>query len=219
MTSNKGIFVAGDLAGVEEASIAMEEGILAGMSVIKYLGVSEKNVSDRKIHSLEQLRKKGKNELPSFNLDAYREYDKPKAVIECFEGIPCNPCEKHCPFGAITIGDDIINLPKINLEKCTGCGRCVVSCPGMACFLINLNYSTTEAEIAIPYEYLPLPKQDEIVRAVSRSGDTVCNARVIRTKRLVDCDNTMLLCISVPKEYAVQVRSIERKEQSLNENV
>ena len=219
MTSKKGIFVAGDLAGVEEASIAMEEGTLVGMAVTNYLGISVTNVPERKQLSLEQLRKKGKNELPSYNVDAYRKYDKPKAVIECFEGIPCNPCEKCCPLGAITIGDDITNLPKLDLAKCTGCGRCVVSCPGMACFLINMNYSNTRAEIAIPYEYLPLPKQDEIVRAVSRSGEVVCVAQVVRIKKLVDCDNTMLLYISVPKEYAAQVRGIERKGKNFNENV
>jgi ferredoxin len=31
------------------------------------------------------------------------------AVIECIEGIPCNPCETSCPVGAITVGDEITN--------------------------------------------------------------------------------------------------------------
>jgi Na+-translocating ferredoxin:NAD+ oxidoreductase subunit B len=36
-------------------------------------------------------------------------------------------CQRVCPFGAITMGDD--KLPKINIEKCTGCGKCVKTCP------------------------------------------------------------------------------------------
>ena len=38
-TSKKGIFVAGDLSGIEEASIAMLEGKVAGLSAVKRLGV------------------------------------------------------------------------------------------------------------------------------------------------------------------------------------
>ncbi|MCF0137498.1 MAG: FAD-dependent oxidoreductase [Oscillospiraceae bacterium] len=45
-TSVPGIYVAGDAAGVEEAPIAMEEGIIAGISVAESLGKLEKSVSD-----------------------------------------------------------------------------------------------------------------------------------------------------------------------------
>ena len=37
-----------------------------------------------------------------------------KAVIECVQNIPCNPCEAACPYGAITIGDNI----KIGRASC-----------------------------------------------------------------------------------------------------
>lgn len=36
-------------------------------------------------------------------------------------------CQKVCPFGAISMGED--DLPRINAEKCTACGKCVKSCP------------------------------------------------------------------------------------------
>ncbi len=36
-------------------------------------------------------------------------------------------CMRACPFGAITMSAD--NLPVINPEKCTACGKCVAACP------------------------------------------------------------------------------------------
>ncbi len=36
-------------------------------------------------------------------------------------------CMRACPFGAITMSAD--NLPIIDPEKCTACGKCVVACP------------------------------------------------------------------------------------------
>lgn len=36
-------------------------------------------------------------------------------------------CMRACPFGAITMSSD--NLPLINPEKCTACGKCVAACP------------------------------------------------------------------------------------------
>jgi Na+-translocating ferredoxin:NAD+ oxidoreductase RNF subunit RnfB len=36
-------------------------------------------------------------------------------------------CMEACPFKAISMGED--NLPRIDPEKCTGCGKCVKMCP------------------------------------------------------------------------------------------
>ncbi len=36
-------------------------------------------------------------------------------------------CMRACPFGAITMSKD--NLPLINPDKCTACGKCVAACP------------------------------------------------------------------------------------------
>lgn len=55
----------------------------------------------------------------------------PVAVIECVEEIPCNLCEAACPYGAIEVGEPIINLPTLLEDKCTGCGVCIASCPGL----------------------------------------------------------------------------------------
>lgn len=40
--------------------------------------------------------------------------------------IGCMKCAKTCPFGAITVSD---NLSYIDFEKCKACGKCVAVCP------------------------------------------------------------------------------------------
>ena len=56
----------------------------------------------------------------------------PVAISECVQQIPCNPCEAACRFGAITVGEEITGLPRLDEEKCTGCGVCVKTCPVQA---------------------------------------------------------------------------------------
>jgi sarcosine oxidase subunit alpha len=54
-TTQPHIFVAGDAAGVEEASSAMVEGTLAGLSAAEYLGAAPADITDRKNDCLAQL--------------------------------------------------------------------------------------------------------------------------------------------------------------------
>ena len=85
------------------------------------------------------------------------------AVIECVQEIPCNPCESACRFQAIHIGEQITDLPRIDEEKCTGCGACVAACPGLAITVVDKSYSETEGTSNFPLEYLPLPqKRDQV---------------------------------------------------------
>ena len=56
-TNVKGIFVAGDTAGVEEASTAMDEGRMAGVAMAYDLGhLTKEEVSERKQEIAERLK-------------------------------------------------------------------------------------------------------------------------------------------------------------------
>lgn len=132
------------------------------------------------------------------------------ACIECVQEIPCNPCEAICRFGAITIGENITNLPRLTEDKCTGCGLCVANCPGLAITILDQSYSATEATIDFPFEYLPLPQKGDIVDAVNRAGEVVCKGRILRVTKLKDYAGTAVVRMAVPQEYIDEVRSMKR---------
>lgn len=128
----------------------------------------------------------------------------PVAVIECPQSIPCDPCVEACPFHAISM-NDINDLPKIDFEKCTGCGACIGKCPGLAVFVVDMTYSDNEALIKIPYEFA-LPKTGDTVKALDRKGNVKGDAKVIRVVK--EKDKTGVVSIAVKKSLAMEVRNI-----------
>ena len=82
-TTVSGIYVAGDIAGIEEASTAMEEGRLAGLAAAEALGYVCEETGQRKAdarRALDQLRAgpfgQGRRQAKSEILEAYGEYLK-----------------------------------------------------------------------------------------------------------------------------------------------
>lgn len=136
----------------------------------------------------------------------------PVAFIECVQEIPCNPCEEACPYGAITVGKPITNLPKLDEEKCIGCGTCIAACPGLAIFM--LNGSKQKAEVSFPYEYYPLPQKGDVVDCVDREGKLVVKGTVLRVVKSPRYDATAVLTVEVPMKYIKIVRSIKRLGRS-----
>lgn len=136
----------------------------------------------------------------------------PVAFIECVQNIPCNPCEKACPFGAIFVGEPITNLPKLDEEKCTGCGACIAACPGLAIFRVHKNYTGETSLVEFPYEYYPLPEEGAIVPCADRAGNYVTDGTVQKVKNPKTYDGTPLVTVEVPKGYCHTVRTICRKE-------
>jgi len=130
------------------------------------------------------------------------------AVIECIQEIPCNPCERACRSGAIVVGQPITNLPRLIEEKCRGCGECIASCPGLAIFLVNRNYSQDEATVSLPYEFLPVPEVGSSVDALDRRGKRVCSGRVIKVANPARNNKTAVVTIAVPKRRSDRVRNI-----------
>ncbi len=123
----------------------------------------------------------------------------PKAIIECYEDIPCNPCETSCPFNAITIGTDINSQPILNATLCTGCGICVYNCPGIA--IIVAQILPESARFKIPYEFIPVPVEGEVWQGLDRSGNVICKAKIIKVQQTIKQDKTILVTVDVDKKH------------------
>lgn len=132
-------------------------------------------------------------------------------VIECPKRIPCNPCATSCPTGAVLPFEDINDTPKINYDKCTGCGICVSRCPGLACFVIDLTYAPGKAVIKLPYELLPIPEKGQRVACLDRTGEAVAEGEVLAVTE-PSKDNTYVVSVVIPAELADDIRAIKVPE-------
>ena len=94
----------------------------------------------------------------------------PVVVSECIQEIPCNPCVTSCQFQAISM-EGINGIPVINFERCTGCGKCVSICPGLALFLVGIKGK--KGLVTLPFEMLPVPLKGEKVYLLDRKGQEV----------------------------------------------
>jgi thioredoxin reductase/Fe-S-cluster-containing hydrogenase component 2 len=132
-------------------------------------------------------------------------------VIECTQNIPCNPCQDACPKGCISTGENITYLPFVKEgSECINCGMCVASCSGQAIFLVDEDCGDGTATVTLPYEFLPLPEPGDKGYGLSRSGEKVCDAEVVSVKSIKAFDNTNLLTMRVPKEYAMKARFFKK---------
>jgi len=131
----------------------------------------------------------------------------PVVIIECFQKIPCDPCAISCKLGAIKPFKDINNLPIVDFDKCTGCGICISSCPGLAIFVIEMNYSDEKSLVKLPHEMLPLPEKGEDVYALDRAGSILGRVKVVRVLKIKN--KTNVISLEVPKSMVMKVRSIK----------
>ncbi|MDD4077073.1 MAG: 4Fe-4S binding protein [Bacilli bacterium] len=134
-----------------------------------------------------------------------------KAIVECYEEIPCNPCSTSCPTGAITIGEDINNLPKVDFEKCSGCGLCIDSCPGLAIFVCGI--AADKARFKIPYEFLPSATAGEVWLAVDRAGTAIGPAYIEKVITKPHQDRTVILQVTVDRALLYRFITVRRPDE------
>ena len=132
----------------------------------------------------------------------------PVSIIECFQKIPCNPCVKACNRNAISMVDDINNLPQLDYDKCNGCGLCISLCPGLAIFVVDMTYSEELAVVKLPFEYAPLPEKGQMACGLDRSGNELGWFEVERVTSGGKKNMTYTISLKVPRELAMDVRNI-----------
>ncbi|WP_456366592.1 4Fe-4S binding protein [Thermococcus sp.] len=132
---------------------------------------------------------------------------RPVAVPECPQEIPCTPCREVCPTNAISMPTPN-DIPLVDYERCIGCSLCVQVCPGLAFFMIQ--YVGDRARITMPHELLPLPERGEKVVPLNRVGEPVGKGRIVTVvPRENTKGDTPIITVEVPIELAWDVRVVK----------
>ena len=149
-----------------------------------------------------------KDDIAKITPSEKRFAEGPVAIVECFQEIPCDPCVKACKRGAITMPQDINNIPVVNDKLCNGCSLCISLCPGLAIFVVDKTYSDDFALVKLPYEYVPVPQAGQSVTGLSRAGEELGCFKVVRVTSGGKKNMTFTISLAVPQELAMEVRDV-----------
>jgi len=145
------VFAAGDAQEIAEASAAMFTGKIEGLKIARALGLDVGQIPKEWDQKAMILKSKPGPALPR---------EKPSEetgvfpIFHCFQEVPCNPCTSVCKAGIIhTVDDRLTGLPYVtDRSRCTGCGRCVAVCPGLAVTLVDYRKDPDHPLVTLPYE-------------------------------------------------------------------
>jgi ferredoxin len=143
--------------------------------------------------------------VPGYSRDRLRRGFVP--VIDCPEPIPCNPCVDVCPSGAISM-EDVCDKPLLDTNKCTGCMKCIAVCPGLAIRAVCL---AGGGRVALPYEYLPPPEKNTVVRLTDGERNIIGTGRIEKVMTSGAFDKTVIVVVSVPEDLTFTVKGFNHE--------
>ncbi len=130
-------------------------------------------------------------------------------VFHCIQEIPCDPCVAACPLGLIKIDQgDIRNLPYYQAvdNSCSGCMRCVTTCPGHAITLIDLRSEGELARVSLPYEFNQrVVEIGKMVTLLDIDGKELCMALVVNINGKKVFQSTKLITVQVDTSFVKRV--------------
>jgi len=161
-----------------------------------------------------QLGYNTRKELEGYGVFPPEEIIKSKrvAVIECIEDIPCNPCEEACRFNGIH-KESFTKPGKVDWNNCNGCAACLIVCPGLSIFLMQIKDG--KGYVTLPYEIMPAPKVGKKAKLLNRAGEVIGQGRIVAPtyKALGDANPRWVVTVEIHEiELTYEVRAIMIQE-------
>ncbi len=208
------VFAAGDAYEIAEASSAMFNGKISGLTVARHLGADIGDIPPSWYEKADILKSHPGQIVEQF-VPILEDGVMP--IIHCIQEIPCNPCATVCPVGAISLhGDPIMGIPEYT-EGCTGCGLCVAICPGLAITLVDFRNDPHFPAVTIPYELSNIPiRAGQSVTAVDIDGVEIGRLEVISVRQMKK-NKTHLVRLKSPASIAKRIVSIRIQDPSITQ--
>ncbi len=206
--------VAGDAEEIAEASAAMFSGRIRGMEIACELGFCVERPPDDWSEKASVLKSPGGRVFPYAPADAG---EGVYPVIHCTQEIPCNPCMTCCPKDLIgTDGHPILGIP-VYSGGCTGCEKCVTTCPGLAITLVDGRKDPSRPLVVIPFELDPdLVAEGSEVVVTDWEGGLLGTGTLARKRILPGGRRTSILKVQVDGSIAPRVAGIRVQDPSVS---
>lgn len=209
------VFAAGDAEEIAEASAAMYSGKIKGHEIARKLGHIADEIPAEWYGTVEILKSKpGK-------ISEEKNENSNKGVIpvfHCTQEIPCDPCSALCSQKLIKIAEsDIRKLPKFigNEERCKGCFKCLIGCPGLAITLVDYRQNREMPIVSIPLEFggEKVRPGEEII-AKDTIGNQLGIFKILKVLGNIKTDHTYIVQITAPQEIASKIAGIQIQDQA-----
>ncbi|MCB5246582.1 MAG: (2Fe-2S)-binding protein [Candidatus Cloacimonetes bacterium] len=199
------VYAAGDALEIAEASSAMFNGKIAGLTIVKDCGHEEIGPIPPEWFAKAEVLKSHPGPVKPYQKGLPESGVFP--VIHCLQEIPCNPCTTVCPTNSIQTEDGgLMALPRYT-GSCIGCNKCLLICPGLAITLVDYRQNPENPTVTIPYEVFNLPQAvGNPIEVVDIDGEPLGSFPVAA---VMDIKNrhTQLIKVKVPKAISKQIAS------------
>lgn len=199
------VYAAGDALEIAEASSAMFNGKIAGLTIAKDCGHEEIGPVPTDWYAKAEVLKSHPGQIKGYQQGLPESGVFP--VIHCLQEIPCNPCTTVCPTNSIRTEDGGLLAVPLYDGSCIGCNKCLLICPGLAITLVDFRQDAQNPTVTIPYEVFNLPRQTgELIQVVDIDGEPLGEYPVSAVLDLPQ-RHTQLIKVRVPKAIAKRIAS------------
>lgn len=211
---------AGDAEEIAEASAAIISGKIKAFKLLnKIKGKSLKDIANLSVQKEVLGSKPGAIHSKSVSIPQTKIYP----VFHCIQEIPCDPCVAACPLGLIKMDKtDIRSIPYFQAvdNGCSGCMRCVATCPGHAITLVDFRMEGEIAYVSLAYEFnQETIKKGKMITIVDIDGKKICTAPVISITYKKAFQLTGLITAKVKKEIANQVAGYRISHENVKKQI